>query len=59
MINFEQFVTYCNCGEEIRTNANKIATCSKCGKKYEIEFLIKGYLFPKDKNKEKQIASIN
>jgi hypothetical protein len=49
MINFERFIFFCNCGEELRTDPNKKATCSKCKRNYEIEILPHKYLFPKEK----------
>jgi hypothetical protein len=55
MINYEQFVFFCSCGEELRTKVDRTITCTKCTKSYEIEVLPFKYLIPK----EKKLATIN
>lgn len=55
MINYEQFVFFCNCGEELRANPNREATCEKCKRSYKIEFLPQKYLTPKVKEKNVSI----
>lgn len=59
MLNYEQFVFYCDCGLELRTDEHKKAKC-KCGKEYEITSIPHKYLFPERKgNVENKNATIN
>ena len=58
MINYQQFVFYCDCGLELRTDKNKKAQC-KCGRNYEIEVLPQKYLFPERKGSIEINASVN
>ena len=47
-VNYEQFVFYCDCGKEIRTNEERKAKCI-CGKEYQIELLPHKFLHPENK----------
>ena len=58
MLTFEQFKFFCNCGEELMTDKDRKATCSKCKKDYEIVLMPQKYLIPKEKE-TKQIATID
>jgi hypothetical protein len=53
MINYEQFVFYCDCGLELRTKEDKTAKC-KCSKEYIIESIPHKFLFPERKGNDIQ-----
>jgi DNA-directed RNA polymerase subunit M/transcription elongation factor TFIIS len=44
MINYEYFVFFCYCGNELKTDKDRKVVCSKCARSYEIEMMPQKYL---------------